>query len=230
MGRPPQGILTRKGLLNDLLAEVGLSRKELADAVEVSVRTIHNVEHGRKRVNGDVLARIAQVINRAYSQRYPGDRPLGLTSDFFVAADGERVANCYVSSIGTGSPRLLFLGDAPIADPSIRYDMPGSDAGLTFAGSFHGLDIFDFYESLGSSLKIEAIQSVELLTHSARQCVTVKNETILGHHESPHTYLLTSYTELAVRDGRLVSSRAIYDSAELAAFLKNGISPQSRVG
>jgi len=225
MGRHPQGLLTRKGLLNDLLAEVGMSRKELAEAIEVSVRTIHNVEHGRKRVNGDVLARIVQVINETYSRRYPADGPLGLTSDFFVDVDGERVANCYVSTIAMGSPRLLFLGDAPIADSSIRYDMPGANAGLAFGGTFHGLELFDFYETLGASLKVKGIQNMELLTHPGRQCVTVKNETILGHHESPHTYMLTSYTELAVHDGRLVSSRATYDSAALAAFLNDGISP-----
>lgn len=57
--------MTIPGHLTHYLDDLELSRTHLAQLLGLSVRTVHNLEHGRKRADPNVLEQLGVALNQA---------------------------------------------------------------------------------------------------------------------------------------------------------------------
>ena len=134
------GMKTIPGILTHYLEELQLSRHEVSQLLGVTVRTIHNIEHGRKPVARETLERLSDVLNVQLQRLNRQSHAVSLTADHFCCTP-ESMVQVFLRSIVLNRPDLLFVGNDPIACRDFRWIAPGRSSRIPFAGAYSGMDI-----------------------------------------------------------------------------------------
>ncbi len=220
-----RGVYTISGQLTHYLDELDLSRKDLADELGVNVRTIHNIEHGRKRVDRLLLNRVADVLNQLAKRHR--QIPLSLTADHFVR-DPDANVNVLLQTIAENDPTNLFVGDSPIAASDLLWRAPGRSLGIPFAGEYSGHSVRELYRRLHQTFGVVGLTGVRILRDHKNEYVTVRTSAIFRHLESGNLCDINAYLHIALRRSQIQALDSNYDLERLAEFLKSGVPPIER--
>jgi len=226
MPRKPVGVFAAPGQLTRYLDQLDLSRKDLSEMLEVSVRTVHNIEHGRHRVDRRLLKRVADVLNRV-AREGNFSVSLALTEDNFVR-DPDAAANVFLRSILINDCRMLFAGETSIAVPDLRWCAAGQQDAIPFAGQYQGKKVFQLIENLHSSVKLDGIEGVEFLRNAADTMVVVRAICSFKQRESEAVFRFKSFSELHLKGGQLTFVDTVYNETLMKEFLLSGAAPKLR--
>ena len=194
--------------------------------LNVSVRTIHNIEHGRKRVDRRVLEQLAAVLNQT-SQEYRRHEPLSITANHFVR-DPESAANVFLHSIVTNDCTPLFVGENPVAGPELRWIAPGDERFVAFAGDYHRWEIGTLLLRLHTTVDYGGINDVKILRDRDNSIVTVRAISLFRHPNTQSELRFKAYVDIDITGNQLGVIDSTYDSRLLAEFLQSGIAPKER--
>ncbi len=225
---PPRrtGVRTIPGHLTHYLEEVDLSRKELAELLNVSVRTVHNIEHGRKPVDPKLLKTLADGLNqRARELRRPDYSDV--TADHFVNDPGA-TANVFLHTILTQDCAPLFRGDHPIGSADLRWIAPGDPRVIPYAGDYVGWDIQSLLDRLHSSVELMGVDQVKILKDEANSIVVIRSVSRFRHLDSGDILYHKAYVDMEMQGNRVQTIDSTYDAAALSEFLLSGVAPRAR--
>jgi len=225
MGRRASGVLTIPGYLTSHLDDLDLSRKDLAELVGVTVRTIHNIEHGCKRVDRRVIRRLAAALNERSQLLYPEADSPALTADHFTDAP-ESVVTVLLQSIALNRADMLFTGDTPIASSELHWHSPGNSDRIAFAGRYSRLEVCEMYSRLHAASRHVAIDGVRILADRTNTQVTVRAMCRFAHPDSKELLTFPAYLEIELTQGRLGQITSTYDTELLSTFLDSGEDPR----
>ncbi|MEW4530689.1 helix-turn-helix transcriptional regulator [Maioricimonas sp. JC845] len=221
------GVLTRRGALTWYLDDLDLTRTELAAQVGVSVRTIHNIEHGRTRVSRQVLERVARALNERAALLYPADQPRGLTAAHF-ADTHEAAARLFLESVATNRPDILFTGDDPAASSEVFWAISGQPERIAFAGDYRGFDLGRAIERIHRTIHIEAIEDCRILQDRKSSRITLRCVLATRHPESGVIASFGGYSEIHFANRQITRVESMYDTASFAEFLATGAVDRQR--
>lgn len=221
------GVLTIAGHLTHYLDDLDLSRKDLAEMLGVSVRTVHNIEHGRKRVDRQILSQLANILNEHSQQYRRRGAALSLTEDHFIS-DPEAAANVFLHSIITNDCTPLFIGEEPVASANLRWIAPGKEESVPFAGDYQGWEIASLLERLHTSVDYGGIDGVKILRDLDNSIVIVRSISLFRHPVTQNELRFKAYVEIDVTGNQLGVIDSTYDSGLLAEFLRSGVAPKER--
>jgi transcriptional regulator with XRE-family HTH domain len=226
MARQVSGVLTVPGILTLHLDQLDMSRKELAQCLGVSVRTIHNIEHGRKRVNPRVLHQLAELLNQLWQEMYAAAEPLELTADHF-SADPQAIVNMCMQAIFLNRPDIL-LSEHALVDPALRWHTVGNSDQIPFAGSY---DYSSFHQQLDlfhQSIDLTEFDDMHFYLDRTASRVVLIAIAKIRHPSSKESLMVKSFIEFDVRGCKLRSLEAVIDTALVAEFLQSGVAPKLR--
>ena len=226
MPAPRTGFDTIPGHLTHYLDELDLSRKDLSEMLGVSVRTIHNIEYGRKRANRDVLDKLATVLNQ-FSAQHRHLPTQTLTADHFIDHP-ESIADVFLQSILLNDCSQLFIGENPIASSEFHWEAPGKDVAIPFAGDYSGWDAQVLLDRLHATVDHVGLEDVRFVQDRMNEEICVQATSLFRHTESQQVLRFDAYVDIDLVTKRLGKIKSTYDSQLLAEFLQSGISPKQR--
>jgi transcriptional regulator with XRE-family HTH domain len=220
------GVHTNPGHLTYFLEDFGLTRKELASRVQVTVRTIHNIEHGRKPVDPQLVARVADVLND-HARRIGMIEPPQLTADHFIRSP-EASTSVFLQTILNNEPESLFVGDSPIAGDHFHWLAPGCPQQIPFAGEYAGRAARVLIRTLHQSVGAVDLEDVRTMKHLPTSTIVVAAVAKFQHPLSRETLRFKAYLEVESQNGKLGQVSSTYDTALLSSFLRTGCAPKER--
>lgn len=224
MPKKPTGVVASPGQLTHYLEELDLSRKELSGMLGVSVRTVHNIEYGRCRVDRGLLRRVAETLNRIARER-TNPSSLALTEHNFIREPGS-VADVFLRSILVNDCSMLFAGESPIASPDMRWIAAGDQDSIPFAGEYEGTGAFCLIDNLHASIRLDGLEGVEFLRNPTATMVIVRANCNFRHRGSDRVLRFKSFSEIHLKGGHLHLVDTVYDATLMKEFLLSGAPPK----
>jgi transcriptional regulator with XRE-family HTH domain len=219
-------VLTIPGVLTHYPDELDLTRTDLAGRLGVSVRTIHNIEHGRKRVDRRLLERLATVLNE-FARESPQQSIQFLSADNFVV-DPESRLSVMLQTIAMNDCSQLFIGDRPIASADLRWSAPGDPLRLPFAGTFARTEIAKLYDRLHDSVDLLSLKNVRVLKDRTNLLVSVRFDAEFRHPVTGAGMDFRAYIHTEMKGMQIQSVESTYNIDRLAEFIQSGNVPQRR--
>lgn len=220
------GVETIPGHLTYFLSELGLTRKAVADELGVSVRTIHNIEHGRKAVDPQMLDQLANLLSRhAREQRFIRFRQL--TGQNFIQSPTASVS-VFLQTIITNQAELLFLGDSPIAGNDFQWLAPGDTQLIPFAGEYRGHAAQTLIEDLHQAVGAVRLNQVRIMSDPISSTVVVGAIASFEHPFSGQVLDFKAFLDVNVDGAKLGRVESTYDTGLLSYFLQTGAPPKAR--
>lgn len=226
MPAPRTGFNTIPGHLTHYLDELDLSRNELAEMVGVSVRTIYNIEYGRKRADRELLDKVAASLNHL-AALHPHLSTLMLTADHFIEHP-ESITNVFLQSILLNDCSQLFIGEKPVASAEFRWIAPGKDVAIPFAGDYSGWDTQLLLEKLHATVDHAGLEDVSIRQDRTNGELCVQATSLFRHRESRQVFRFEAFVDIDLVNSRLGRINSTYDSHLLAEFLQSGTPPKVR--
>lgn len=217
MGRSATGVLTRPGILTQMLLDLDLQRSELAELLQVSVRTIHNIEYGRKPVNREVLDRLAVIVSQRWSQKYGSDQPKVLTADSFIT-EPDSVAAALLQYLGVRESDVLLVGENVAAS---TVSQPGTSGGKS------PVDFGEVLSRMHQGFELSEMKEVQMLRDPNEQVVIVSSVMTAIHPRNRRELDFKAFLEIRMDGNQIISLESVYDTQLLATFMRTGQIPRS---
>ncbi len=224
MGRHTTGVHTVAGRLSFFLDDLDLTRRELADAVGVDVRTIHNIEHARKRVNRRTIATLAEVLNRFSAYRYPAAPPLLLNEHHFIDHPNS-IVDVAMQSITSNRPDFL-VNENPLIDPSLRWWINGDPERLGWTGLFDLSSLGGQIEEFYRCFEYLGVEGLRKFFAPREDLIVMRTDSNIRHPDTGVTLKYTSFIEFKMNRGLLQSMDATFNSELVTTFLESGHLPR----
>lgn len=224
MPRRSTGVGTIPGVLTTFLEELDLTRREVADRLRVSVRTLHNVEYGRKRVDPRLLERLAALLNAASAAKYPTAPPLGLTADRFIASP-EATTSLALQAIVENRPEILLSEHVPL-DPSLLWRTTGDPDRIPFAGDYDLASFASHIDLCHRTMGLVGIDDVRTYQDRTNETVLFTFTASLSHHDTTALTETRVCLEFRLEENRLCRMDAMLDTELFAEFLASGRDPR----
>ena len=220
------GVETIPGHLTYFLWELDLSRKELANELGVSVRTVHNIEYGRKLVDPRLLNRLASILNQRAGAIGVAES-LPLTSDHFIRSPLASTS-VLLQAIVTGRSDSLFLGDSPIAGSDFHWFAPGNPQLIPFAGEYAGQTASRLIHRLHRTMGAVNLKDVRMLKDPVSASVVVAAIASFQHLSTGQLLESKAFLEVKAKGAVLGRVESTYDTDLLSDFLRTGSAPRRR--
>lgn len=227
MVRSVEAVRTVPGVLTYHLDQLDFRREELARRAKVSVRTIHNIEHGRKRVSTTVLETVANILSQCWREQYPAAEAPFLSADCF-STDPMAIGKTFLTALALGRPELLVNDDHSVLARDAVWNTPGDPGILSFAGTYGPTEMQHVFEQVGKVFLSLDFTSPKILTDSSRQIFMVRTIVKATHPHSRQSYDFLAYMEMDMREAEITRVQGIYDDARLSEFCLSGGTPQLR--
>lgn len=226
MARTAAGVVPIAGFLTSYLDDLDLSRKELAQVLGVSVRTIHNIEHGRKRVDPAILARLASALNDRSQSLYPAAEPLALTKDHFIVAPTS-IVNVAMQAITLNRPDFLLHEQAQV-DPALRWWINGNPDRLPWTGLFDLTSLGGQIAEFHRCFEYMGVEDTRIYLSPRHYAAVVRTKANIRHPHTGAQMKYTSFIEFDMTGSKLRSMDATFDSELVTTFLESGRAPRRR--
>ncbi|MCA9194915.1 MAG: helix-turn-helix transcriptional regulator [Planctomycetales bacterium] len=226
MSTSKKSMHTIPGMLTSQLQDLDLSRKELASMLGVSVRTIHNIEYGRKRVAVGVLKRLANILNQRSAMLYSGAEPLALTEHHF-AVDPMSAVNVAMQAIVLNRADLLSRDHAQVV-PNLRWWINGNPDRLAWSGLYDLKSLGRQIDCFHNCFQLLGVDEPRMYITPRHHSVVLRTVSHVAHLGTQAATKFESYIEFDVTGAKLRSLDSTFDTSYVTTFYETGVVPRSR--